>query len=557
MALYSIRVSMLRKKKSFFFVVGLLSTIQCHAAEPPLLVQPEPKNQTESSSNVDVEQMKGEVEVLSSEVIQSIHFSGGTSLELEQLAQDVQVLLNQPYSVELIGQAIEKITQRFHIAGYPLAFATVKQNDFRDGRLTITIVEGFVIRSELEIPNDTVKHKVRSILQPLLNENPATQASLERAILLINRIPGYQFDITLPRPKTISGATSIRIVTRDKTVFEPFIGYSMQQDSERNFSLGLRSNINRMSINRLTLIGLLPRDNNSDEGYYSMRLEHDIFHNGTLGRLSASYYTDNEESILDIGGVKLAVNNTFERHSLDYVISYPITLNQTTDFSVSLGVLYEKEERNYDVSFNGTSLGNLDDHLDYVIGQISIDVIKRFNSFNFSAGLGVNQSISSAFRYRSDLETENIYNSDFTFYDLNLSTSYEFIKDYVVSLRANGMFADERIVPSQRLNYGGLNYGRGYPENTIEGDRGYGTEVKLLQRNKHGNYFFNPYITYDFAYTERELSTARTDRISSAALGVEIGFEANLYVAIDYAKPLKEREYNNDYVYNLNINWQF
>lgn len=159
---------------------------------------------------------------------------------------------------------------------------------------------------------------------------------------------------------------------------------------------------------------------------------------------------------------------------------------------MSLGVLYEKEDRNYDVSFNGTSLGNLDDHLDYVIGQISIDMIKRFDNFNFSAGLGVNQSISSAFRYRSDLETENIYNSDFTFYDLNLSTSYEFIKDYVVSLRANGMFADERIVPSQRLNYGGLNYGRGYPENTIEGDRGYGTEVKLLQRNKHGNYFLTP-----------------------------------------------------------------
>ena len=31
---------------------------------------------------------------------------------------------------------------------------------------------------------------------------------------------------------------------RDKTIFEPFIGYSMQQDSDRNFSLGLRSNIN-------------------------------------------------------------------------------------------------------------------------------------------------------------------------------------------------------------------------------------------------------------------------------------------------------------------------
>ncbi|MGO2319128.1 MAG: POTRA domain-containing protein, partial [Vibrio toranzoniae] len=162
---------MLRKKKSFFVAVGLLSAIQCHAVEPPLLVQPEPKKQAESSPNVDVEKMKGDVEVLSSEVIQSIHFSGGTSLELEQLAQDVQILLNQPYSVELIGQAIEKITQRFHIAGYPLAFATVKQNDFRDGRLTITIVEGFVIRSELDIPNDTVIHKVRSILQPLLNEN--------------------------------------------------------------------------------------------------------------------------------------------------------------------------------------------------------------------------------------------------------------------------------------------------------------------------------------------------------------------------------------------------
>lgn len=549
---------MLSKKKSFVVIAGLFVSCRCLAVEPPLLVQPEPMSrmQAESSPNVNLDEMQGDVEVQSSDIIQSIHFAGGTSVQLELLALDVQALLNQPYSADFVGRALEKLTTRFHTAGYPLAFATVKQDGFRDGRLTITIVEGYVVRSELDIADDAVKQEVRAILQPVMNENPATQASLERAILLINRIPGYQFDIALPRPKTISGATSIRVIARDNSVFEPFVGYAMQQDSDRNFSLGARINVNRMSINRVTFIGLIPRDNNSDEQYYSVRLEHDIGNNGMIGQLSASYYTDSEETAIDVEDVEVGVENKLKRRSVDYSVSYPIILSRATDLSLSLGVTYESEERNYDLSFNGIALGELNDKLDYVLSRLSIDMIKRLDKLNFSLGLGINQSIGSAFKYRSDLESEDIYNDDFTFYDLQFSSSYEFIEDYVLSLRANGMYADQRIVPSQRVNFGGLNYGRGYPESTLEGDKGYGTEVKLLQRNQHGQYFFNPYITYDHAYAEQENAAMRSDRISSAAVGVEVGYGANLYVAVDYAKPLKERENSNDYVYNLSVSWR-
>lgn len=549
---------MLSKKKSFMVIAGVLVTSHCLAVEPPLLVQPHPMNnmQPESSPNVNLDEMQGEVEVQSSDIIQSIHFAGGTSVQLELLALDIQALLNQPYSADIVGRALEKITARFHTAGYPLAFATVQQDGFHDGRLTITIVEGYVVRSELEISDDAVRQEVRSILQPVMNENPATQASLERAILLINRIPGYQFDIALPRPKTISGATSIRIVARDNTVFEPFVGYSTQQDSDRNFSLGARINVNRMTINRVTVIGLIPRDNNSDEQYYSARLEHDIANNGMTGQLSASYYTDSEETEIDVEDVDVAVENRLKRRSLDYSIYYPLILSRATDVSLSLGLTYENEERNYDLSFNGMVLGALNDKLDYVLSRLSIDVVKRLDKFNVSLGFGINQSIGSAFKYRSDLQSESIYNDDFTFYDVQFSSSYELIEDYVLSLRANGMYADQRIVPSQRVNFGGLYYGRGYPESTLEGDKGYGTEVKILQRNQHGQYFFNPYLTYDYAYAEQANATTRAERISSAALGVEVGYGANLYVAVDYAKPLKERQNSDDYVYNLNVSWR-
>lgn len=549
---------MLSQKKSFVVIAGLFVTSHCLAVEPPLLVQSEPMNrmQPESASNVSLDEMQGEVEVQSSDIIQSIHFAGGTSVPLELLALDVQVLLNQPYSADGVGKTLEKLTVRFHTAGYPLAFATVKQDGFHDGRLTITIVEGYVVRSELEIPDDAVKQEVRAILQPVMDENPATQASLERAILLINRIPGYQFDIALPRPKTISGATSIRVIARDNTVFEPFVGYSMQQDSDRNFSLGARINVNRLSINRVTIIGLIPRDNNSDEQYYSVRLEHDIANHGMTGQLSGSFYTESEETVVNVEDVEVAVENKLKRRSLDYSIYYPIILSRATELSLSLGLTYENEERNYDLSFDGIALGELNDKLDYVLSRLSIDVVKRLDKLNFSLGFGINQSIGSAFKYRSDLESEDIYNDDFIFYDLQFSSSYEVVEDYVLSLRANGMYADERIVPSQRVNFGGLNYGRGYPESTLEGDQGYGAEVKILQRNQHGQYFFNPYITYDYAYAEQASVTTRSDRISSAALGVEVGYGANLYVAVDYAKPLKERQNSDDYVYNLSVSWR-
>lgn len=555
---------MTRKKWLYFTCLMLMFAwaTPSRAIEPPLLVKPKsPAEPGEvftppAAGDEKRQDMTGQVESHGDRVIEAIHFVGGTSLDLTLIARDVQFLIGQPFQKDLVQIAIDKVSQRFHANGYPLAFATIGRNGFNRGKLTITVVEGYVIRSEIIVSSDAVKDKIQQILADLLEEKPTRQETLERAIALITHLPGYQFSLSLPRPKTLSGATSIRIEQKNRDVVEPFVGYAMQQDSDNNMSLGLRMNINRSYLETLTLNALLPVDDH-DQQFYSVQLTHAPGGDGLLSSLALIYYRDGDEGVIPVSGEEVAVENRIERISADYGLSYPFILNQHHRLTATLGLLYEEEQREYRLSYQDMYLGQLDDTIRYLIASLAVSSLYQQSDFLVSVGFAVHQSIPATFDYSSDLGQSRLYDDSFRFYQMNLLSSYQLTSRYLVSARADGMYASESIVPSQRVSYGGVNFGRGYPEGALEGDRGYGAELKLMQQNRHKKFSFNPFILVDYAYAEQKRIPLAYNELSSAAIGVETNYGQALHVSVDYARPLREHQRFTRAVYNLSLRWKF
>ncbi|MCG6269660.1 POTRA domain-containing protein [Vibrio furnissii] len=549
------------KKPAVLFIsfIFLCFSFVIEANEPPLLVTPKGILDIESEpiDTSAVESMVGDVDAQSAEIIQTIHFSGGTSLDLNLLAQDVEFLIGQPYSTDLVQIAISRVSERFHASGFPLAFATVGQHGFSDGKLTITVVEGYIIRSEVVVDDEVVKQRIQSILASVVNQKPARQAPLERAIALIHAIPGYQFSMALPRPKTRSGATSLRVEQKNREIFEPFVGYSMQQRGDKNMSVGLKANVNQAYLETIQLTGLIPIDG-GDQQYYAAALTHALGYDGWTSRLNLSYYQDKDDTVLVMGGNEVNIANRIERQSANYGLAYPFVLNKNNRVTAELGLLYETEDREYGLSLNDTYLGALEDSLRYLIARLHVNAQRVTDDLAFAFGIGVNRSINGAFHYESDLGQQTIYDEGMMFYNLDVAASYTMAMRYVLSLRANGLYANDPIVPSQRVNFGGVNYGRAYSEGTLEGDRGYGAELKFMYKSRRKNVYFNPFVLVDYAYAEQVRLVLPYADTSSAAIGFETGYRQHLHLVFDYATPLLEHDERfSKAVYNLSLRWKF
>ncbi|EPF9725857.1 POTRA domain-containing protein [Vibrio fluvialis] len=552
---------MVKKKPLYFAGISLMfASASSWAIEPPLLVKPPVQQEPDTNQPITelspVEKIVGQVESQGDSTIKAIHFVGGTSLDLQLIAQDVNFLIGQPYQKDLVQIAIDKVSARFHDNGFPLAFATVGRNGFSDSKLTITVVEGYIIRSEIVVDDPHVKERIDDILADVLQEKPARKETLERAIALINDIPGYQFTLSLPRPKTLSGATSFRIEQKNREMIEPFVGYAMQKDSDKSMSVGLRLNANRSYLQSLTVNALVPIDNH-DQQFYSANFTHALGSDGLSSVLNLTYYQDNEESELPINGNQVSIDNKIERQSANYDLSYPFILNKNQRLTAKVGLLYESEDREYHLSYNDTYLGQLDDSIRYLIASLYVTSQHTRENFSFSVGVGVNQSVPSAFDYTSDLGNSQLYDDGFRFYEMNVLSSYQLTSRYLVSLRGNGVYASESIVPSQRVSYGGVNFARGYPEGTLEGDRGYGAELKFMQRNSRKKYYLNPFILVDYANAEQVRLTLPYSELASAAVGFEAGYSRNVHLSFDYAKPLIEHHRFTRDVFNLSLRWKF
>lgn len=175
----------------------------------------------------------------------------------------------------------------------------------------------------------------------------------------------------------------------------------------------------------------------------------------------------------------------------------------------------------------------------------------------FFTNLGVNTSITPWFDYQSEINSSDRYDEDFIFYEANLYGSYETNTRWVMSFKANAIYSQDHLVSSQQPSYGGFYYGRGYKEGELKGDQGVGAEIKVMKKLQLREYYFNPYLVFDYAYIDHvEPSLLAHDDIASFAVGSEMGIGEQLNIGLEYAEPMRDRDKHSGGIYNLKIVWQ-
>ena len=139
------------------------------------------------------------------------HFdvSGVHAMPFEEVSALLSPLSGKEISLGELVQHVDKITQLYRDRGYPLSFALVQNQDFANGLVVVTVVEGHIGSVRINGDLGNAKDRLESLAQRLKEEKPLRQATLERVLNLMRTVPGVTFTPSLDLPRRADGATEL------------------------------------------------------------------------------------------------------------------------------------------------------------------------------------------------------------------------------------------------------------------------------------------------------------------------------------------------------------
>lgn len=203
-------------------------------------------------------------------VVQKIEISGNSVFGEAVLQAQVTSWLNRPVTLADLYRAADAVTKYYQSRGYGLARCTIPQQEFAQGTATFEMVEGRIGKVTVAGEARTREAVIQKQATALKSGDVYTDAAMDRAVLLMNDLPGVETQATL--------APGVEFGTAD-------LDYKVQE------SPLLSGNISVDDYGR------------RDVGLFRFNAEADVASpTGSGDRLSANL-THSEDNLLNFGGL--------------------------------------------------------------------------------------------------------------------------------------------------------------------------------------------------------------------------------------------------------------
>ena len=150
--------------------------------------------------------------------VAAITLDGVTAYDPAALAPDYSGLIGRRVPLAELFRAAARIEAHYRSDGYVLTRAVVPAQDIADGHFHIQVIEGYV--SDVQVTGDPRGKAalIRRTLAPLTRARPVAIEDLERALLLVNGIPGVEGHGVLTPAAGTPGAARLVVDIRVKPV---------------------------------------------------------------------------------------------------------------------------------------------------------------------------------------------------------------------------------------------------------------------------------------------------------------------------------------------------
>ena len=391
-----------------------------------------------------------------------VRVEGSSIYEAEDLRSFYAHLIGQTVVLEDVRQIAEKIEEKYKSQGYFLTRVFLPPQQVKDGVFQIRVIEGFIGDIQIEGASQEIRQDVQQRLISLLNRKPIDLPSVERALLLLNDLPGVQ-GAGLLRAGRELGATDLLV---QLTVLPATGLITLSNHSSRaigpvivNFANQFRSIL--QDQDELTV--QVGASGNAKElvnanWRYAFLIGRDGLI-GTVGTLKSRARPGGEFAELNLESrvlsrmARLRYPLLRKRDGSVYAEAGATNVSSQT-FKEEAQLLEEK----------------------YTTREASVQMVDAKSAFGATqASLGFSRANAI---YAPSPSVAN-FDPELKKYTYNFKHQLPLVGGLSAQLEVQGQYAAKPLLSSERIAFGGAGIGRGFAPSTIVGDRGVGGSIEL------------------------------------------------------------------------------
>ena len=466
-------------------------------------------------------------------VLTGVVIEGNTVLDAAALASTYEDELAHDVDLPAINLILQRITAKYRAEGYFLSRAVAPPQSLARGILRIKVIEGYVERVTFS-GADRRARRLGPYFADVTAARPLRLATLERAILLVNDLPGLHVAPALTPIDEEAGRYALTLALDDRR----FAGFAAL-DNHGPKSLGpweaqasasaqsLLDDFDRALVSIFTTPAE-PRELVSTE----LRYEHPLGSAGTRAALSVARSDVRPEGNL----APLDLKGTALRYLA--LISHPLLRSraETLWLSSTLDVLDSHQHQ------QGAPLFN--DHLRVLRAALDYsgsDALGGVNEAYGEASQGL--AILGASRADTALLSRSNGHADFTKFAVTTTRQQTLGGDWSAQLGLAGQKANTPLLVSEQFPLGGARFGRAYDPAEIVGDDGLAGSLELRFGRSPQQPWLRSYQIYGFydlgAVWNMGVSDAtRHQSLASAGGGFRFFLPHDVVATLEITRPL-------------------
>lgn len=468
-------------------------------------------------------------------VLSDVVLEGVTAYPEEELQAYASALIGKPVTLSDVRAIAREIERRYRQDGYFLVRALVPVQTVTDGRVRIVVLEGAVDAVFIEGDVGPVEDLIRSYLQPVLDQRPLKLATLERALLIANDIPGVSVSATLAPATRQTGAADLTVTAQRTPFAASFLVDNFGDDYTGRWEAAssVYSNSWTSAGEQIVITGFTTQpwsDHNQNVGQVTTSWRPPL--DGLAISTIYSYGNSSPGSAVeqfDFDGKTLLAGVS---------ISYPLIRSRAYDLNLLSGFDYINA---YTDVFGGDTFTK--DRLRVWFSGAQGRVRDGWNGVNtLQAGVRQGLPILDATKRDDEEKSRPDASGEATVLTGGVSRLQPLPADLSVYMVAAGQYAFSPLLTNEQFDLGGTSFGRGYAFNQVTGDSGIGGTVELRYDLALGLPALDRLQVFTFFDGGRVWNEQNVpgNQLSSAGAGIRLSPIPELTVELQMAKPLTQ-----------------
>ena len=378
-------------------------------------------------------------------------------------------LVGKRVTLSDIREIADKLEARYRQDGFFLVRVFIPPQQVKDGIFKVRVIEGYIDSVSAEGGTEAARLLAEKMLASVVNKRPIDLPSLERALLLINDMPGVRGSGILRQSEQL-GASELVLNLSDLP--------------SRSVVVGINNTASKIMGELATLANLTiqnPFDSHPGQLSLGLNASADVERLRALnGQYAAAIGADG--LVFSIGGLIANARPGGSLKALD-IESNSSSLSSRVRYALMRGRITSTYfETGVSVNYSRTTLLGSELTLDRsTVLDMALSVADNRWNGSTEGSLGVARGVSWFSANGNDAERPSVkgFAPDFTKLKINLVRQQGLPGQFSLQVVGQGQWTADKLLAGEQVFFGGVGLGRAYDTGAVIGDRGAGMMIEL------------------------------------------------------------------------------